>query len=420
MLAERVRGSGAFQKPAPVAALAAILLLAFVLRLAYRTYMGSADFWQNRYGFFYEIATNIVAGRGFGVDDAWAIRPPVYPCFLALSALAGGNYLLIVVPQALLGAGTALCAYLIADELFDRRSAVVAALLTAVYPYYVVHDTALQETGMATFAAALSTYLLLRARTSQSAILWLAAGALLALGVLIRVTLLPFARAAVAWLAAFGQGPREQRLVRASVAALVLFLGVGAWVMRNYNAVGRPVLTSEAGFQFWMAHNPLTFSRYPTDSMDHSTELAFAALTPADRAELAVLAGDELSRNDWFFRRGLAYVRSNPGDTFEGALRKIAAGFSWVLNPRRGSLVQIPYLLSYGPISLLGIIGILLTRPAWRLHSVIYLQFLTFAGVTAIFWAHTNHRSYLDVYLIVFAAVVVERLLYFGGRSASA
>jgi len=36
------------------------------------------------------------------------------------------------------------------------------------------------------------------------------------------------------------------------------------------------------------------------------------------------------------------------------------------------------------------------------------MLYLSFMVVTAVFWAHTSHRSYLDVYWIVFAAWVVE------------
>ena len=46
----------------------------------------------------------------------------------------------------------------------------------------------------------------------------------------------------------------------------------------------------------------------------------------------------------------------------------------------------------------------------WREHVLIYFLFLTFTAVTAIFWAHTSHRSYLDVYLIIFAASLLHRL----------
>jgi hypothetical protein len=44
-------------------------------------------------------------------------------------------------------------------------------------------------------------------------------------------------------------------------------------------------------------------------------------------------------------------------------------------------------------------------------RSLIYLQFLAFIVVLAIFWAHTIHRTYLDVYLIIFSVFAGERLL---------
>jgi len=44
------------------------------------------------------------------------------------------------------------------------------------------------------------------------------------------------------------------------------------------------------------------------------------------------------------------------------------------------------------------------------------LLFLTFTAVTAVFWAHTSHRSYLDVYWIVFAAYVLNRAFSEGFR----
>ena len=66
------------------------------------------------------------------------------------------------------------------------------------------------------------------------------------------------------------------------------------------------------------------------------------------------------------------------------------------------------YLASYGPVSLLGALGMALTWRRWREHSLIYLLFLSFAGVTAVFWAHTSHRSYLDVYSVVFTSYVLQ------------
>jgi 4-amino-4-deoxy-L-arabinose transferase-like glycosyltransferase len=396
-------------------ALATICLLAVTLRIAYRTYSGSADFWQNGYTFYWDIATNIAAGNGVVINGAWAARPPIYPGFLALAALAGGNYLLIVILQAVVGAGTAFCAFLIGNELFNQRTGMIAALMTALYPYYVAHDTALQETAMVTFSAALAVYLFLRASSSRSIAGWIAAGAALGFSVLVRATMLPFALAAVTWIAVLGKGPSGQNLLRAGIISLVLSGAVGAWMARNHILVGRPVLTSELGIQFWSAHNPYTFSRYPAESIDLSNEVAFAALTRSEIQELEALLGNEIAASDWFLRRGLVYVDQYLGTALTGAVRKVAAGFSWVMSPRREPLVQLVYILSYGPISILALLGMVLARRAWRVHSLIWLQFLTFIAVSAIFWAHTSHRTYLDVYLIVFAAFAAQRL---GGLSS--
>ncbi len=40
-----------------------------------------------------------------------------------------------------------------------------------------------------------------------------------------------------------------------------------------------------------------------------------------------------------------------------------------------------------------------------------HLHFATFAAVTAVFWAHTAHRSYLDPYVAAFAAVALAAML---------
>jgi len=64
--------------------------------------------------------------------------------------------------------------------------------------------------------------------------------------------------------------------------------------------------------------------------------------------------------------------------------------------------------VAYIPVAILGIAGMVFARrnPAVIL---IALLFLAFIAVSAVFWAHTSHRTYLDVYWIVLAASVVDR-----------
>src|SRR5262245_17206544 len=63
-----------------------ILLLAFGARVAMRWYSGEEDFWVNGYGFLFELAQSIAAGKGIAFDGGFptASRVPMYPAFLAL------------------------------------------------------------------------------------------------------------------------------------------------------------------------------------------------------------------------------------------------------------------------------------------------------------------------------------------------
>jgi hypothetical protein len=84
--------------------------------------------------------------------------------------------------------------------------------------------------------------------------------------------------------------------------------------------------------------------------------------------------------------------------------RKIAAGFSLLPSPRRGRLADLTHAISYGFVMATGLWGMWRRRAHWRDDSLIYLLFATFLLVTAVFWAHTSHRVFLDVYWIVFGS----------------
>ena len=395
----------------------AICGFSFVIRVIYRIHAGEQDFWVNGYTFFYKFAENIVAGKGLWLEGfGFAARPPIYPCFLALAEWGGGSYLWVVLPQALFGGTTVAFAYLIGKRLFGERAALLSAVLTAIYPYYVVHDTALEETNLVTMLTAISVYALLRAQASANPIVWGGAGVALAVDALCRLTMLPYAFAALIWIGLFGDGSWKMRVLRGGVGFLCLAALVGAWVARNDYLLGRPVLSSEAGYQFWIAHNAQTFSHYPAESIDLSTATAYEALSREEKEALDALSTDELARSDWFLRRGLDYIRAHPGETVRDAARKVAAGFDWRLNPLRSPSVEAVYGLSYVPIVIFGVWGMIMTRARWRELGVIYLLFASFVAVTAVFWAHTNHRTHLDVYLIVFSAAGLTRL---AGSAAS-
>jgi 4-amino-4-deoxy-L-arabinose transferase-like glycosyltransferase len=397
-----------------------IFALAFLVRVAFRLHSGSADFWVNGYTFFFDLAENIAAGNGYAFPGmpATAFRVPLYPLFLTAVTFGQQLFLPIILAQSMIGVGTVWCAAMLARDVFGNIAAVIAAIFTAIYPFYVVHDTALQETSMYTFLMALAVTLLVRVRRTGS--IWAATGSGVALGlaVLTRASLAPFALFAPLWIAFFGgldATPWRRRILAATLCIGIAGLTVSPWLFRVYKLTGSATLSTETGFQLWVGNNPYTFSHYPVESIDRSQAAALAALTPQDKMELNTLGNNEAIRDQWFWKKGLDYIRENPWQALVSSSRKVLAAFCIVPSPRRSFWPTLIYSISYTPVLVLGLTGMWMRRSRWREETIFYAQFLTFAVVTAVFVGHTSYRAYLDVYWIVFAAGFLETLLV-GGR----
>jgi Dolichyl-phosphate-mannose-protein mannosyltransferase len=378
--------------------------IAFSLRIVARLlYTGRTDFWTSGYGFFFELAQSIAQGQGFSVGGPpTAFRVPLYPTLLAALTFGHQAFWPIVIAQSLIGAATVVCAALLACRMFHGpaadRASMVAAAITAFYPYYIVHDTALQETSFFTLLTIVAVLVLEQAAQAGTPVAGVLGGLVLGLDVLTRPTIAPFAALAPVWLL-------WRRQTRAAVAcALLLAATVLPWVWRNDAVIGDPTLSTETGIEFWAGNCGFLFTHYPQESSDLSKAEATRALTAEDRAELARLGGSEAATDHWYFHKGVEYIRAHPWQTIIDGFRKNAAAFSWLPSPRRGLTMDLVQVFSYGPVMLLGLWGTWRHRAHWRDDSLIYLLFAAFVPVTAVFWAHTSHRSYLDVYWIVFSA----------------
>jgi 4-amino-4-deoxy-L-arabinose transferase-like glycosyltransferase len=389
------------------------VLAAFLARLTLRLAYGEDHFWKHSYSLFYELAQSVARGQGLcyeWVGTKCGHRPPVYPLFLLLAMPGGKPFLAIVILQSLIGAGTALCAYSIGRELFDKTTGVLVALGVAFYPYFVMHDTALQETALFTFLTALAVLFFLKSRQSTSKGTLIVAGMALGLAVLTRATLLIFVPLAFLWIVLVAGQTRREAAGKAAVIAVAFLLVVGPWLARNYYVLGQPTFSTLTGLTLWAGNNPYSFTRYPAESIDRSVDEAILKLGPEERKQIDELSTDEVAQNSWFVQKGVNYIKEHPGETLNRAFKKVGAAYSWRLNPPSSRFAQLAYFLSYTPLLILGVVGAWLGRRNWPEHSLIYALFISFTGVTAIFFAHTSHRSYLDVYLIIFAANTISVL----------
>lgn len=404
----------------------AIVVFAFAARLVYRLAQGEAAFLENGYTFYRDIAESFLAGQGLCFDDGvdCAVRLPVYP--ILVSFFVQGDFLYPGLPlvQATISATRCLLAYGIGRTLFGPRAGLVAAGLTAINPYSIVHSTAMQDTSLFNMLMALSIYLLLQSREPHARSgLSLAAGAALAVASLTTVRLGLFLPMAVLWAAMPSGSSAPWRVRQAALVSIPIVVLLGVWVGRNWIAVGAPVLTTEAGVSLWLANNPDTLEFLPDRSVDELSEVAHERL-PADRRVLLASLDSEVAVDRLLGQWAIEYMWANPGPTLANMGSKVAAAFSGQLSPARGGWVQLAYAAFIVPLHALALFGWWRTRGRSDLahhgHLLVCFLFAAFAITTAVFWAHTSHKSTLHLFLAVYAAFAITQWLPRPGMPAEA
>ena len=213
------------------------------------------------------IAQSIARGHGYpatnfaapGTPSAW--RPPAYPTVLAAAYVIGGhNWTLGRLLGALLGVATVLLIFLVAQLAWDRRVALAAAALAAVFPPLVLMNASLLSESLF-LPCELATLLavLMCRRRGGSVKFAVLAGMLCGVAMLTRpvgiVLLIP-----AAWGILLTAGVGFQRRLRtAAIMTLAAAATVTPWTVRNAVALHAFVpISTEGGLTFAGTYNDVT------------------------------------------------------------------------------------------------------------------------------------------------------------------
>jgi 4-amino-4-deoxy-L-arabinose transferase-like glycosyltransferase len=335
--------------------------------------------------------------------------------------------------QCGLGTLTALAYFLFALRAFGSRlSAVLAGLLCALHPIWIVNTAAINDGVLTSFLLALC--LLFGSWGAQSG----SAGASLLFGLslaglaLVRAALLPFA-----FIALFGYVIHSRTMNRGWLVALLAFLGfangLAPWTIRNYRVFHDAIPSADSAFvHLWMGNN----SQSTGSTLDEPAMLAtladFRGEEPAAlAAHLAQMS--QVERYDQIGEEVLKQVKHDPAGTVS---RRIQSGVCFVLSEQwlkdrhfwrstndsstgpEWMQAQTPLIFNATMLGMLvlGLLGWRWTQPwsAAALPSALALIMIPLPYVLS--HAETLHgpRLPMDGILLTFAAVAICRILSFG------
>jgi len=398
----------------------AILITAFILRTAWVLSIPTqpiSDFKE-----FDRLAVSIADGKGYlGLDGKpTAYRPPGYVFFLAgIYSLFGPNDFIARLINILLGVLTCWLTYILTIELFDMRTAWMAAVLIAVFPSLIAWTNILATENLF-IPVILGIWISFLKAVKSQTIRWswvVLSGFLLGIGVLIRpaALLLPvimvlalILRIRFKIFSPHGIKVLGKYVVIGLVISLVMLTTILPWSIRNSIVFGHFVLVStEGGITFLAGQNEFAL----TD--EYSLDGPVFDQLSADKL-------DEISYDQRAYQLAFQFIRQNPlfevrliihkfinffkddvsGITYN-ALSALYPLPDWLVFALKG-LAQIYYMLVMG----LALASIFLKRyPKDRWYIVLLLFIVVWVVIHLAFFGKDRFRLPLTPAFVQFASV---------------
>ena len=319
---------------------------------------------------------------------------PLYPI---LAFLTGGGLFLKLL-DILLSTATIWLVHSLSYELFrSRAAALIAAGITALYPFFIFYSVSRLTETCYLFLLVLSFLLLYRKN-------YLTGSITLVLSILVRPTLdllAPLLVVAFSWVV--HRAAWKQTLLRLGIYLAVYLALMSPWWLHNYGKYGRFVrLNLGGGIVLYSGNNPLNRSGGGIGGVD---------------VDLSSFAGipDPFEKNSAMNQAAIRYIREDPARFLRMAGVKFLR--FWRLWPYADDYTDwrfvIASLVSYGPVLLLSIVFLVLySRRVFRpiVPILLFIAYLTAVHLVTI--ASLRYRLPLEPFLIVFAGYALARLIH--------
>lgn len=337
------------------------------------------------------LATSLLSGNGYvtAAGLPTSHRPPLYPAMLAaIYAVFGHSYFAVKIIQAVAGSATAILIYLLAENIFNKTTAILAGLLSSFYMPFLVCTRLLYTETFFIFLLFLITYLIIimqRVSLAGCAALGLLCAAL---------TLLRSNGFLMIFIVVFGLiiKARNANLtlnkIFLSISTLILcfVLVITPWTIRNYTVHKRFVLIStNAGLNMYQATIKTSGKIY--------------AIDPKDPVEVkASAASNEVDRNSIYTRAAMGFYKKHPLK----ALKMLALRYLFFWNiidweVMGGEVVNYQYVFIL-PFAIAGALFALKTQ---KEVTIILLVMMSFISLVLLIPGTARYRMPIDGYLMI-------------------
>ena len=412
-----------------------ILVLAVLLRLGMALYLDDvldAPEKLTDQRSYHALGARLVSGHGFSFAENWypftsADTPTAFWSFLysllvaGVYAVAGPHPLAMRLVQAIVG-GMLLpwMVYRLAKALFSDPEArnghaaepvaLVAALVAAVYPYFVLYAATLMTETLfiSTLLWSLERGLALANRLrDKSALrsLWpqgMTLGLSLGLATLLRQSILPWVPLMFLYLLWLGwrSGRLRATVVTLTVAGLILIAFIAPFTVRNYLVYDEfLLLNSNTGYAMYSAQHPM-----------HGTNFREFDAAPLPDG---MWGRPEPEMDRELLRQGIQFILDDPGRYLLLSLSRVRAFFEFWPTPDTTLLHNIGRTGSFGlllPFLLYGLV-LAFRSPGFAKRNALIFLFAGFYTVLHLLtWAMVRYRLPVDAVLMPVAALAVVDL----------
>ena len=307
-----------------IIALAACVRIVFALQTTDDPFRGLL-FLDSR---VYHLLAAEIANSNFWGSEVF-FRAPLFPYILAITyKLFGLESAAIQVFHALLGIGTVVLTYLIANIHFGRRVARIAGICTALYPTLYFFELSLMPTALEVFTFTAAVYCLSRYQKNRTNVALAIAGIVLGLAALSRPTILSYVLVLPLWLWLLERKQNWKSIATKMIWVVVpMAIVILPVTIRNYMIEPDLVMiSSQGGANFFIGNNQnadgqtVSFPFGQTPLNRYEDHIWSASQFIAESKLRRELTSAEVS--DYWFDQGMQFVTSHPADAIGLFVRK--------------------------------------------------------------------------------------------------